>query len=166
MFKSGIFMNIDIVDRKIIAELQCNARESVSSIADSIGMSIPAVAERIKKLQDSDIIKGYQAVLNKKKVGLDVSAFITVISESSKYFEKVVSLSHETPSISKCYTTTGGGSHILLVEVENSEALEKLLRTIQSWPGVKRTETQVILSSYKDFSTTNIPNNKKEREYV
>ena len=91
MFKSGIFMNIDIVDRKIIAELQCNARESVSSIADSIGMSIPAVAERIKKLQDSDIIKGYQAVLNKKKVGLDVSAFITVISESSKYFEKVVS---------------------------------------------------------------------------
>ena len=76
MFKSGIFMNIDTVDRKIIAELQCNARESVSSIADSIGMSIPAVAERIKKLQDSDIIKGYQAVLNKKKVGLDVSAFI------------------------------------------------------------------------------------------
>ena len=158
-------MNIDIVDRKIIAELQSNGRESVSNIADSIGMSVPAVAERIKKLQDSDIIKGYQAVINNKKVGLDVSAFITVISESSKYFEKVVSLSHKTPNITKCYTTTGGGSHILLVEVKNSKALEKLLRTIQSWPGVKRTETQVILSSYKNFNTTNIPN-KKEDEYV
>ena len=158
-------MNIDIVDRKIIAELQSNGRESVSNIADSIGMSIPAVAERIKKLQDSDIIRGYQAVINNKKVGLDVSAFITVISESSKYFEKVVSLSHKAPNITKCYTTTGGGSHILLVEVKNSEALEKLLRTIQSWPGVKRTETQVILSSYKNFNITDIPN-KKENEYV
>ena len=159
-------MNIDVVDRKIIAELQCNGRESVSNIADLIGMSIPAVAERIKKLQDSDIIKGYQAVIDYKKVGLDVSAFITIISESSKYFEKVVSLSRKTRSITKCYTTTGSGSHILLVEVENSKALEKLLRTIQSWPGVKRTETQLILSSYKYFNTTNIPSKKENSNVI
>ena len=51
--------------------------------------------------------------------------------------------------IEKCFTTTGNGSHVLLVNVENTDSLEKLLRKIQQWPGVRRTETQIILSSYK-----------------
>ena len=159
-------MDIDDTDCRILNELQCNGRESASNIAEVIGMSVPAVAERIKKLQDSGVIKGYRAVINTKSIGLDVSAFITVISESSKYFEEVVSRSKENPHISKCFTTTGGGSHILLVETENSSSLEKLLRTIQSWPGIKRTETQVILSTYKEFSPVKIPNKKEEEEYV
>ena len=55
----------------------------------------------------------------------------------------------------KCYTTTGDGSHLLLVKVENTNSLEKLLRTIQEWPGVTRTQTQIVLSSYieKESST-------------
>ena len=57
-----------------------------------------------------------------------------------------------------CYTTTGSGSHILLVETENTASLEKLLRDIQSWPGVKRTETQLILSSYKTKNRLMTPN--------
>jgi Lrp/AsnC family leucine-responsive transcriptional regulator len=59
-------------------------------------------------------------------------------------------------NIMKCYTTTGDGSHLLLVKVENTESLEKLLRTIQSWPGVSRTQTQIVLSSYSnpDSSTS------------
>jgi len=52
--------------------------------------------------------------------------------------------------IDKCFTTTGNGSHVLLVNTKNTESLEKLLRNIQQWPGVSRTETQIILSSYKD----------------
>ena len=55
----------------------------------------------------------------------------------------------------KCYTTTGDGSHLLLVKVENTKSLEKLLRTVQEWPGVTRTQTQIVLSSYiqKESST-------------
>ena len=55
----------------------------------------------------------------------------------------------------KCYTTTGDGSHLLLVKVDNTKSLEKLLRTVQGWPGVTRTQTQIVLSSYiqKDSST-------------
>ena len=65
-------------------------------------------------------------------------------------------------NVVSCYTTTGTGSHILLVEVENTASLEKLLRDIQSWPGVKRTETQLILSSYKSTKLLI----KKEEEHV
>ena len=143
-------MQIDNIDLLILNQLIQNARESASNIAESIGMSIPAVTERIKKLQDSGIIKGYSVEIDKQKLGMDVSAFITIISESSAYFEDVVKQADENMNVIGCYTTTGTGSHILHIEVENTVALEKILRDIQSWPGVKRTETQLILSSYKN----------------
>ena len=56
----------------------------------------------------------------------------------------------ETSEVVQCFSTTGNGSHTLLVNTKNSYTLEELLRKIQSWPGVVRTETQIILSSYKD----------------
>ena len=143
-------MQIDNIDLKILNQLIQNARESASNIAELIGMSVPAVTERIKKLQDSGIIKGYSVEIDKQKLGMDVSAFITIISESSAYFEDVVKQADDNMNVIGCYTTTGTGSHILHIEVENTVALEKILRDIQSWPGVKRTETQLILSSYKN----------------
>jgi len=143
-------MRIDKKDYLILNELIKNARESASNIADSIGMSVPAVTERIKKLQDSGVIRGFSVSIDNQRIGMDVSAFITVISESSEFFEDVVNRANDNPYISKCYTTTGSGSHILHVNVEDSNSLEKLLRIIQSWPGIKRTETQLILSSYKN----------------
>ena len=145
-------MQIDHTDYLILNVLIKNARESASNIADSIGMSIPAVTERIKKLQESGIIKGYNVAIDRQKIGMDVSAFITIISESSAYFEAVVEEANNNSHVMQCYTTTGIGSHILLVEAENTISLEKLLRDIQSWPGVKRTETQLILNSYKRIS--------------
>ncbi len=142
-------MQIDHIDTLILNELIDNARESASNIADRVGMSIPAVTERIKKLQDSGVITGYNVVIDNEKIGMDVSALITIISESSAYFEDVVSEADVNPNVISCYTTTGSGSHILLVSTKNTSSLERLLRDIQSWPGVKRTETQLILSSYK-----------------
>jgi len=149
-------MAIDKIDYLILNELIINARESASSIANSIGMSVPAVAERIKKLHDSGVIKGYSISIDNHMIGMDVAAFITVISESSEFFEDVVNEANKNPNVIKCYTTTGSGSHILHVKTVNSTSLEKLLRAIQSWPGVKRTETQLILNSYKKPSPLTI----------
>ena len=155
-------MQIDKKDYLIINQLTKNARESASNIAELISMSVPAVTERIKKLQESGVIQGFSISLDNQKIGMDVSAFITILSESSAYFEEVVSQANNNPYVMKCYTTTGIGSHILLVRVEHTESLEKLLREIQSWAGVKRTETQLILSSYKNLNPITFP--KKEEE--
>ena len=108
-------MQIDKKDLLILNRLILNARESASSIAESVGMSIPAVTERIKKLQDSGVIKGFNIEIDRKKLMMDVSAFITVISESSAYFEDVVNEANKNPYVRKCYTTTGTGSHLLHV---------------------------------------------------
>tara|TARA_B100000427_G_scaffold112082_1_gene92925 strand:- start:115 stop:576 length:462 start_codon:yes stop_codon:yes gene_type:complete len=152
-------IKLDSIDNKILELLSKDGRDSASNIADKIGLSVPATTDRIKKLQDSGIIIGFKPIIDSKKINLDITAFITVYSESSKNFEKVVSNANSNRNIMKCYTTTGDGSHLLLVKVENTEKLEKLLRTIQSWPGVSRTQTQIVLSSYNNpDSSTSIKN--------
>ena len=150
-------IKLDQIDRDILNILQIEARSSASYIAEKISMSIPAVIDRIKKLQESGVIMGFTTLLDHRKVGLDVSAFITVISESSSHYSDVVRQANQTPEIVQCFTTTGNGSHVLLAITENSTSLEKLLRIIQSWPGVMRTETQMVLSSYKSINALQIP---------
>ena len=150
-------IKLDQVDRDILNILKVEGRSSASHIADSVSMSIPAVTDRIKKLQESGVIIGFTAVIDHRKVGLDISAFITVVSESSSHYSVVVRKANKTSEIVQCFTTTGNGSHVLLAVTENTTSLEKLLRIIQSWPGVMRTETQMILSSYKSISALQIP---------
>ena len=141
---------IDDKDQKILDILMVSAREPASSISEKIGISVPTVIDRIRKLQDSGIIKGYTTIVNSKKIGLDVSAIITIISESSSKYNLFIESAKKEKDIDKCFTTTGNGSHVLLVNTKNTESLEKLLRKIQQWPGVSRTETQIILTSYKN----------------
>ena len=141
-------MKIDSFDRSILNFLQSDARIAASHIADELKISIPTVTERIKKLMEAGVIKGFHASIDPKMLGLDVSAIITIISESSEHYKEVIKLAKETSGVIQCFSTTGKGSHTLIVIAKNSLALEELLRKIQSWPGVSRTETQVILSSY------------------
>ena len=142
-------MKIDKTDKKILDILQQDGRVSASSIASDLDISIPTVTDRIKKLQDSGIIKGIHAVLDPKPLGLDVAALITLISESSVHYKEVTQAAEKTPEVLQCLSTTGKGSHMLFVVTRNSSTLEELLREIQSWPGIIRTETQIVLSDYK-----------------
>ena len=146
---------LDIQDKAILQILQIDGRASASYISDKIGLSVPTVSERMRKMQEFGIVKGYQAVIDTKKIGCDVSAFITIVSESSAHFNDVIENAEKTEEVIQCYTTTGSGSHILYVVTKNTSSLESLLRAIQSWPGVTRTITNLVLSSYKDFN--NIP---------
>ena len=150
-------MKLDSTDRNILAELQKDGRESASHIAEKIDVSVPTVTERIRKLQESGIIKKFQVVVDPKSVGLDVAAIITIMSDSSQYYKEVTVAAHDTPEVVQCFSTTGNGSHTLFINTKNSKTLEDLLRKVQSWPGVMRTETQIILSSYKTGMVVPIP---------
>jgi len=144
-------MKIDKVDKEILRLLQHDGRLPASHIAEKLNISIPTVTERIKKMQDTNIIDGIHASIDPKKLGLDVSALITVISESSLQYKDFTGIAEKTSEVVQCFSTTGRGSHTLLVITKNSQSLEELLRNIQSWPGVARTETQIILSSFKSI---------------
>lgn len=140
----------DAKDYQILSTLQRNSRITASEIAENVNMSIPAVTERIKKLTESSVIESFTAKLDAKQLGFDLSAFIAVVSASSDHYEEIIEKAIKHPAVLECHSVTGDGSHMLKIRVKNSTKLEKLLREIQSWPGVIRTHTSVIMSTYKE----------------
>ena len=117
---------------------------------------MPAVSERLKKLEEQGIIEGYYAKVNRKAYGLDILAFIYVIMESSKHYKNLIKNVEHHKQILECHSVLGDGSHLLKVLVRNTEALEKLLSEIQSWPGVISTRTTYVLSTIKETTAINI----------
>ena len=149
-------MKIDDIDRQILMSLQQDGRRTASEIAKDLNLTVPTITERIRKLQEGSVIQAFQAIIDPRALGLDVTALITVIASSSNNFKRVIENAKETPEIIQCFSTTGVGSMVLWVATKNSKTLEKLLRNIQSWPDVTRTETQVILSKYMIRNKLNI----------
>ena len=141
---------LDNTDFKILEILQKNARTTASEIAEVVGLSVPAAAERIKKLSDAKIIERFTVKLAEKELGFDMCAFISVVNSSSEYYEEIISNALTNPAIMECHSVTGDGSHLLKVRVRSSTELEKLLRDIQAWTGVIRTHTSVVMSTYKE----------------
>jgi Lrp/AsnC family leucine-responsive transcriptional regulator len=140
----------DSKDIQILEILQKDGRSTASDIAKEIDLSIPAVGERIKKLTDKGLISRFAAVLDHKKLGLDLTAFVFIISEHSDQYSDFIGKANDSDAVLECHSITGGGSHILKVRVKNSQALEDFLYEIQNWPGVSRTQSNVVLSTYKE----------------
>ena len=147
---------LDKIDIQILNMLQEKARTKRNVLAESVGLSLPSLSERLKKLEERGVIEGYYAKLNKKVFNYDIKAFITVVMDSSKSYNSLGSHVQKTPEILECYSVLGEGSHLLKIIVQDTEALEKLLSKIQSWAGVTRTNTHFILSTIKETSTIKI----------
>ena len=141
---------IDKIDIQILEILQRDGRTSASDIAKAVELSVPAIGERIKKLSGKKFIKKHTTILGHKEAGLDLTAYVFIVSEHSDHYDKFVRKTNESKAVMECHSITGGGSHILKVRVKNSQALEDLLYEIQNWPGVSRTQSNVVLSTYKE----------------
>jgi len=141
---------LDNIDIEILKILQKDGRSSASDISKSLDLSVPAISERIKKLTEKGIIERFSAILNHKKAGLDLTAYVFIVSEHSDHYDKFVDNANKCEAVMECHSITGSGSHILKVRVKNSQALEDLLYDIQNWPGVSRTQSNLVLSSYKE----------------
>ncbi len=146
----------DKKDIQILDILQADGRSTASDIAKEVDLSIPAVGERIKKLTEKGLIKQFSAILDHKQIGLDLTAFVFIISEHSDHYNEFVEKTKETKAIVECHSITGGGSHILKVRVKNSQSLEDFLYEIQNWPGVSRTQSNVVLSTYKETTSEDL----------
>ena len=140
---------MDKKDIKILEILQADARSSASDISKKVELSVPSVSDRIRKLNES-IIKNYSAILNHKEANLDLTAFIFIVSEHSDHYDEFIKKTKKTKEVLECHSVTGRGSHILEIRVKNSQAFENLLYKIQNWPGVSRTQSNVVLSTYKE----------------
>jgi Lrp/AsnC family transcriptional regulator, leucine-responsive regulatory protein len=149
---------LDIIDIQILDILQANGRIRRNDLADRIKLSVPSTSDRLRKLEESGYISGYTVILNSKKLGKDITAFITVSIDSSKNYIKFLDHVAGLDEILECHAITGEGSHLLKIRTENTAALEKLLSRIQSWPGVLGTKTHLVLSTSKETQNINVKN--------
>lgn len=141
---------IDEIDVKILSLLQENGRMKRNAIAEKVGLSLPAVSERMRKLEDRGVISGYYAVVDAKRLHLDITAFIRVMVDGSGRYPELVEQACVSDEILEVHSITGQGSHILKIRTRNTTTLERLLSRIQSWPGVNGTATSIVLSTYKE----------------
>ena len=154
-------IKLDEIDLKILSTLQNNGRTKRNRLAEEVKLSIPSVSERLRKLEESGVILGYHSVLDARSVGLEVTAFIFLTTESSKFYAKIIERATEHDEILECHAITGDGSHILKIRTESTETLENLLSKIQAWPGVVNTRTDIVLSSPKETNVLPLSQLKK-----
>ncbi len=147
---------LDETDLKILRQLQNYGRTKRNVLAEQVGLSVPSVSDRLKKLEENKIIEGYYAKIKRQAFGFDILAFILIMMDSSKHYKDLIKLVEAHPSILECYSVLGDGSHLIKVTEKNTEALEKLLSEIQTWPGVTSTKTTYVLSTIKETTSINI----------
>lgn len=135
--------HIDTTDIKIIKQLQINARIAFTQLGKIVGLTSPAVSERIKKLEDRGIISGYSVQLDQSKIGAPVSAFIALTTKSNHY-DQLIDFAEKSPEILECHHLTGSISFMIKVAVSSPSTLENLLTKLNKFG---ETQTTIILST-------------------
>ena len=133
---------MDAVGWKLLKLLQENSRLSFREMGEVVGLTAPAVAERVRRMEDVGILKGYHAEIDLSKAGLPVTAFVhltTNAQQSRRFRTAVIDISE----VIECYCVTGSESHILKVAVASIPHLEHLLLELSNYGEVR---TSVVLS--------------------
>jgi len=141
MEKSSISKAVGELNASILQELEKDARVSITEIGKRVGLSGPAVSERIKKMEDEGIITGYTTNLDYDQVGLTVNAFITL--KSSLTHASVLKKIEEVPDILECYSITGYNCLMMKVATPTTKRLEAIIGQLQQFG---ETNTSIILS--------------------
>lgn len=149
---------MDALDHRIVDMLQRDGRATQLELSRSVGLSQPAVAERIRKLEERGVITGYSARVDATKLGKDITAFIGVSIEHPKYFEGFAKKVLAMPDVLEAHRVAGQDSYILKVKTANTRTLDSLLvETLRTIAGVTRTNSTIVLSTLKEETHVRVP---------
>lgn len=144
-------LKIDGIDKIIIKRLVKDARTPILSIAREVGISGAAIHQRLRKLEDSDLIDGFKMILNPKALGYTTTAFVGVFLDSSSQYSSAIKRLKEIPEVVESHYTTGNYAVFIKILCKNNEDLMQLLnKDIQNIKGVSRTETFISLDQQID----------------
>ncbi|UCH25228.1 MAG: Lrp/AsnC family transcriptional regulator [Trueperaceae bacterium] len=137
----------DAIDQQILRILRTEGRASHAMIAKDVGLSAPAVGERIRKLEQVGVITGYGAVFDPEKIGVSICAFVAISPQPRKPGASLVKSLLELPEIEELHAVAGQYSYIAKVRVGNTEELDAFLDRLFMLEGVERTETTMVLKT-------------------
>jgi DNA-binding Lrp family transcriptional regulator len=146
-------IDIDKIDRQILAELQLDARIANVALAERVGLSPSPCLRRVKRLEATGIIRRYSAVVDPARVGLGLSCFISVtlertVEQALEVFEAAIV---ERPEILECWPITGEADFLLKIVTADLGAYERLMRDhLLRIPGISSTKTSFLLTPVKN----------------
>jgi len=137
---------VEEIDRKIVSLLARSGRMSFTELARQAGLSVSAVHQRVRRLEQDGVIKGYAAMFNPEDLGLPLTAFVSIKPFDASAPDDLPQRLEHLAAIEACHSVAGDENYILKVRVSSPAALEDLLSKIRSLGGVS-TRTTVVLST-------------------
>lgn len=147
---------LDQTDREILRHLQTDARITHSELAARVSLSTAGVQKRLKKLEESGIVRGYFTAVDRRRLGFDLLCFIqvTLHRHEPRAVERFKTTVARMPEVLECYHITGGYDYLLKVAIRNTAHLEEfLVEKLTKIPGMDRIQTSIVLS---DIKTANL----------
>jgi Lrp/AsnC family leucine-responsive transcriptional regulator len=138
---------VDAIDGEIVELLRQNARLSYAELGRQVGLSAPAVHDRVAKLESAGVLQGYHAVADAEAIGLGVTAFIGIIQTDTGEADEMAAELQKLPEVESCYFLAGEESFLIKVRVPTVAELEYLIIRLNRINGVAHTRTTVALST-------------------
>jgi len=150
-------VELDDLDRAILALLQVNCRISNAELSRRVNLSPPAVHARIRRLEDAGLITDYVALLDRESVGFDMLCFVQIGLQlhQADQVEGVRTAFLALPEVLECFHVTGEFDYLLKVVVRNRKDLEQFIGHITPVPGIARIQTSLVLNDVK--AVTQLP---------
>ena len=140
---------MDELDNKVIKILNSNARKSYRLIAKELKVSLSTVSNRIKRLEENGIIEGYIPIVNREKIGLDLTAIINIKLTHGKLIEVQEKISMDN-RVSAVYDITGDWDSLIVAHFKDRRDLNSFIKKVLSMDYVESTNTQLALNIVKD----------------
>jgi Lrp/AsnC family leucine-responsive transcriptional regulator len=138
---------VDAIDGRIVELLRVNARLTYAELARQVGLSAPAVHDRVGKLEATGVLLGYHAVADPDAIGLGVTALVGIIETDTGESDDVAAALYQLEEVESCYFLAGEESFLVKVRVHTMAELEQLIGRLNRIPGIARTRTTVALST-------------------
>ncbi|MEO1352408.1 MAG: Lrp/AsnC family transcriptional regulator [Cyanobacteria bacterium J06635_15] len=149
---------MDGLDLKVLQQLMHHARMTWSELASVLGLSAPAAADRVRRLEDKGVIQGYATVVDPVSLGYTLTAFVSVTLEHPQHRAAFIAKVGALPEIQACHHITGDDDYLLKVRAQSTQDLERIISDeLKSLSGIQRTRTAIALSTLKETTALPVP---------
>ena len=138
---------MDTTDRRLVEALRANGRVSWAELGRLVGMSGPSVQERVRRLEERGILRGYRAEIDPDRAGLGTSALVGLFQGDDTETDDVVDEVRKIAAVEDCWFVAGDAELVVKVRVPDVAALEVTVGLLRKVKGVVRTRTTVVLST-------------------
>jgi len=139
------------LDYKVLRLLMQRGRATWSELAEHLGLSAPAAADRVRRLEERGVIRGYAALIDPAAAGYPLTAFVAVGLERPKHRARFLAAVRSMPEIAECHHVAGDDDYLLKVRTRSPLHLDEILsNSLKGLPGVVRTRTTIVLSTSKE----------------